>query len=101
MAFGKYNYIEEMNRLLLTKRFENDKVFNLNILESKLQKNPEKFNYALRYIAEHNDGVLMYHIILSLNQFLDPMWIVENVLDDVNKEIVKNEMRKDFPYERI
>jgi hypothetical protein len=97
MSFGKIDYVDRLNALLLAKRFDGDVVFNLNIQEGKLIKNAEKFNYCLRKIYEDQTQIVsMYHVILAIREYFDSEWLFVNVLDEINKNVIKEEMKKDF-----
>jgi hypothetical protein len=41
-------------------------------------------------------GIGMYHIILSLQDFFDMYWLIENVIDDTNKKIIEQEMSQEY-----
>lgn len=92
----KRNYIEEINEILMKKRNKDDVRITLNIPEHKFKKNSEKFNYALKSIYEKykddEEDVKLFHLLLSLQEYFDMEWLVENILDDTNKKIVKSEM---------
>jgi len=94
----KSNYVQEINDLLMKKRDDNDIQTTLNIPEHKFKKMGDKFNYALRTVYERHlsDDVKMFHILLSLQNYFDMQWLVENVLDDENKKNVVKEMKEEY-----
>jgi len=94
----KNNYIQDINDKLMTKRTPDDIQSKLNIPEHKFKKISEKFNHALREVYnEHSENeVLMFHILLSLQEYFDMEWLVKNVLDDDNEAIVLGEMSREY-----
>ena len=96
----KRDYIKEINEILMTKRFEDDVRITLNIPEHKFKKNSKKFNYALKSIydkyRDDEEDVKLFHLLLSLQEYFDMEWLVENILDSKNKGIVKREMMDEY-----
>jgi len=94
----KRDYVDEINQILMTKRNDTDTQITLNIPEHKFKKNSVKFNYAVKTIYDrYSDGEMkMFHLLLSLQEYFDMEWLVENILDDVNKNIIKSEMIKEY-----
>jgi len=97
MAF-KNDFIDDMNKRLSEKRFPDDVQVSLDIPEHKFKKSHEKFNYALKSVYDEYQAsdVKMFHIILSLQNYFDMNWLVETILDDVNKKIVTVEMNTEY-----
>ena len=99
MSF-KNNYVDELNQLLMKRRNDDDSAFTLNIPEHRLKRNADKFNWALKTIyekhLEEESEVLMFHIVLSLQQFFDMEWAVENLLDSKNVSQIKAEMMREY-----
>jgi hypothetical protein len=94
----KRNYVDEINQILMTKRTEDDSRITLNIPEHKFKKNSEKFNHAVKTVYERyvDEDMKMFHLLLSLQEYFDMEWLVENVLDDDNTKIIKSEMLKEY-----
>lgn len=90
----KRDYVDEINQILMKKRTDDDVRITLNIPEHKFKKNSKKFNYAVKTIYDRytEQEMKMFHLLLSLQEYFDMEWLVENILDDVNKDIVKAEM---------
>jgi hypothetical protein len=92
----KNNYINDINTKLMTKRFPDDIQTTLNIPIHKFKKVAEKFNYAVREVHADTDGAKMFHILLALQEYFDMEWIVDIILDDINKKIVIREMTDEY-----
>ena len=94
----KINFIQEINNILMEKRFSDDVQTNLNIPEHKFKKMGEKFNHAVRLVYGSNNKkeIKMFHILLALQDYFDMQWIVEFVLDNKNKKIVEEEMKEEY-----
>jgi len=97
MAY-KNNFIHDINKGLITKRFDGDIQTTLNIPEHKFKKIAEKFNHVLKDVYDKNfdKDVKMFHILLSLQDYFDMKWLVDNVLSGSNREIVTVEMKSEF-----
>lgn len=96
----KRDYVQEINNILMSKRDSDDVRITLNIPEHKFKKNSVKFNYALSSIYDkynnEDEEIKLFHILLSLQEYFDMEWLVENILDDKNKEIIKSEMALEY-----
>lgn len=96
----KRDYVQEINNILMSKRDSDDVRITLNIPEHKFKKNSVKFNYALSSIYNkynnEDEEIKLFHILLSLQEYFDMEWLVENILDDKNKEIIKSEMALEY-----
>lgn len=94
----KRDYVDEINQILMTKRTEDDVRITLNIPEHKFKKNSEKFNYALKFIYDkyQEQDMKMFHLLLSLQEYFDMEWLVENILNPTNKKLVKKEMMEEY-----
>jgi hypothetical protein len=99
MSFKK-NYANEMNLLLMKRRSADDSAFTLNIPEHRLKRYAEKFNWAIKQVYNeysHKAGdVMMFHIILSLQEFFDMDWAVQNLLNTENINQIKEEMSFEY-----
>lgn len=82
----------------MEKRFPDDVQTTLNIPEHKFKKISEKFNYALKSVYDENvdRDVKMFHILLSLQNYFDMKWLIDNITDEENKQIIKTEMKIEF-----
>lgn len=94
----KINYIQEINELLMKKRDDNDIQTTLSIPEHKFKKITGKFNYALKTVYDRHaeKEIKMFHILLSLQNHFDMQMLVEDVLDDINKDIIVKEMNEEY-----
>ena len=94
----KINYIQEINDLLMKKRTDNDIQTTLSIPEHKFKKISEKFNYALKAVYElhREQEAKMFHILLSLQNNFDMQMLIDDVLDDENREVVIAEMNEAY-----
>jgi hypothetical protein len=92
------NYVDEINSLLMMKRFDGDVQESLHIPEHKFKKISEKFNYAIKtvYTNHIEKDIKMFHIILSLQNYFDMQWLIDNVLDNDNIKIVSDEMHEEY-----
>jgi len=92
------NYVDEINSLLMEKRFDGDVQESLHIPEHKFKKISEKFNYVLKtvYTNHIEEDIKMFHIILSLQNYFDMQWLTDNVLDNDNRKIVSDEMHEEY-----
>lgn len=97
MAF-KNDFINDINEKLMEVRFPDDIQVTLNIPEHKFKKNSGKFNYAIEHVYNKykEKNIKMFHIILSLHNYFDMKWLVDNILSDENKDLVETEMRNEF-----
>ena len=90
----KRRYVDLINDKLLMKRTSDDVSISLNIPEHKFKKHAEKLNWAL--IELYNElspsGIMMTHLVLSLQDYFDVVWLYENVLNDTIKNMVVPEM---------
>ena len=94
----KQNYVNEINELLVRKRNDADESFTINIPEHKFKKHSEKFNWALRHVYETHleEDVRMFHLILSLQEYFEVDWLIENVVNKANKAKIKEEMTTEY-----
>jgi hypothetical protein len=95
---SKLKLVDMVNELLMTKRNATDVSVSLNVPEHKFKKHADKMNWVLSEVYSKNKayGVHMYHIILSLQDFFDMYWLIENVIDDTNKKIIEQEMSQEY-----
>lgn len=102
MSF-KNDFVDDINEKLSEKRTPDDIQSSLSIPEHKFKKISEKFNYALKAVYDNNkeNDVKMFHIILSLqNYFTDMNTLVDNILNEENKEIIEIEMNEEYNIEK-
>lgn len=95
----KRNYIHEINEILMTKRTDTDARLTLNIPEHKFKKNSAKFNFALKSIYDKyqlEEDIKLFHLLLSLQEYFDMDWLVENILDESNNAIIRQELLAEY-----
>jgi hypothetical protein len=95
----KRNYVKEINEILMTKRTDDDTRLTLNIPEHKFKKNSEKFNFALRSIYDKyrvEEDIKLFHLLLALQEYFDMDWLVENILDESNNALIRQEMIDEY-----
>lgn len=96
----KRDYVQEINDILMSKRDANDVRITLNIPEHKFKKNSDKFNFALSEIYNkynnEEEEIKLFHILLSLQEYFDMEWLVENILSDVNKKLITDEIKSEY-----
>ena len=87
-----------MNELLMKKRHDDDLSVTLNIPEHKFKKISEKFNYALYTLYKKyvDNDVKMFHILLALHEYFELEKLVDDILDNKNKKIVKTELADEY-----
>lgn len=98
MAF-KNNYVDLINeKLIKCSSDANIEPFTLNTPEHQFKKRTGVFNQAIREVYEERDYVdcKMFHILLSLNQYFELDWLMENILEDDIKSQVREEMIEEY-----
>ena len=99
MGLGK-KYVNDVNALLMKKRSSSDSILSLNFPETRLRRFSEKINWALRTVHKNLQGngkdVKFFHIVLSLQEYFDMNWVVENILDEENRILIKSEMLVEY-----
>lgn len=90
----KRKYVDMINEKLLVKRTSEDVSISLNIPEHKFKKHAEKLNWALMEVYDETKslGTMMSHLVLSLQDYFDVVWLYENVLSDSIKAMMIPEM---------
>ncbi len=83
----------------MAKRTPEDISVNLNLKEDRFKKSAEKFNWALRELQQRftneEKEVLMFHIILSLQNYFDFEILMNEIIDKKNRDTIISEMQKE------
>ncbi len=90
------DFTEQVNRKLLLDGI------SINMPEHKFKKVSDRFNEVLREVYEDNrhKKIEMHHILISLSDYFDMVWLKENVLDEKNIELIQSEMEREFNVKR-
>ena len=92
------NFREELVNLLLHKHDELDVSLTLNMTVQKFKRHSDKFNECILKVYNNNKDkeLKMFHIILSLQDYFDMKWLVDNILDKKSKSILEDETKVEY-----
>lgn len=92
------NFRDELVNLLLEKNDDTDVSLTLNMPEQKFKRYASKFNQCIRkvYLSNKSKDVRLFHIILSLQDYFDMKWLVDNILDKKNKSLLEEETKLEY-----
>jgi len=64
----------------------------LDMKDQLLKKHSAIFNSVLRQLKNERPEIPMYVILLGLHEHLDLDWVVQNLLNDANRTLIRDEM---------
>lgn len=98
MGQHRIKYTSIINDMLMTQRSSDDVILSLTLPEHKFKKHSEKLNWVLKEIYKlyQTNGIKMFHLVLSLQDYFDVVWLKENILDNEVLSIVQTEMTAEY-----